>query len=404
MSASQVRRRAPDLFEALRLEPLPEAPGVPVIVEDEASDAHTAEVVRGDAGPLPSSEDPVAGFAGLADLLEPGGPQAHETSAPAPAVTPAVAAHAPVEIEAPEVGVLGDGEDHVRRAAPWPWIAMTFVFGGTLLWVLWTQTDLFRGDLVERRKAKVAEEVAEQQARLAAAAEAQQRRYGHVKIDAQPKGARVFLLEDGPKATFRGLPADGTYVVLATAPGHAPEVRRLSGAELSVPVVFDLEPAEGAAPPIPDPGPLVPGTSKETVDLEVRVATPSARVGLLIGYTPGASMADVDTDETHRFLVTAPGHAAEEIVVGPDDFQEIDGVRVFSTHLVLAQAVAEAAGTGGDTTGAADAAGTGPQAASAGTGGEPAADPKPTKPASKRRRTRRRRSRKSRRSKKRRRK
>ncbi len=387
---SSARRAAPDLFEALRLEPLHSPAGVPEPVADDVSEASTAEVVKAPPADAAAPVLPEDEFSGLADLLEPGGPPVPPDVAAAADETPPMEDVASATAAAPP------------RAAPWPWIVLSLILGGTLLWVLWTQTDLFRGDLVARRKAEAAAEARRAQEAAVAEAKARAKRYGQIKIDATPKGARVFWLADGPKATFPALPADGTYVVVALAPGHVPEARRLSGAELTVPVVFDLEPAEGPAPEIPDPGPPSGGSDDRTVDLEVRIATPGGRVGLLIGYTPGAAMTDVDASATHRFLVAAPGHEPREIEVTPDRFQDLGGQRVFTTHVRLDPAQPAGGTTGGRTGSVAGEAGPDAGVAKAGgdgtsAGTEPAAEPRPAKKRHRRKRRRRKRRRKKRR-------
>ena len=382
------RRKAPDLFEALRLEPLALSPGVPAPVPMDESDLDTAPRETAAAEGAEVVEAP---FTGIADLLEPDEPVA-EPPAPAPRAEPP--APAPRATKAPS-GPVEESVDTApaTKAAPWPWIALTAILAGTLGWVLWTQTDLFSGDLVEKRRQAVAVQATREAERARAEAAAKARRYGQIKIDATPKGTRVFLLQDGPKAVFEGLPEDGAYVVIATAPGHAPKARRLSGVELSAPAVFQLEPAEGAPVPVPDPGPLEPGRSDRTVDLEVVVHPPGGRAGLLIGYAPGAGMTDVDTSVSHRFLLVAEGYEPRELLVKPEDFQAIDGQRFFTTHVELEPAAVLDLGAA---TGA-GMAGTG--AAPAGTGGavEPEADAAPAVEAKKERTRRKKRRRRKKR-------
>ena len=249
-----------------------------------------------------------------------------------------------------DVDVDVDVDVAARRGFPWAWITMTAMLASGLLYVLATETDLFEGDLVARRQAQTEAEVARVQAALEAEAAAKQRQYGTLQINSTPAGARVWLMQSGPRATFPNLPRDGEYHIVVQAAGHVTRGRVVKGSELAAPVMIDLDPlgasdaVEPSADAMPDLGVPRVGSSQEVVALDLRTNTPNARLGLLLGWTPGVSMIDLDTSLSHEFAVDLPGHTSRTVVVKPNDWQDgPDGVPV-SVHNVALSVVPEEPG------------------------------------------------------------
>lgn len=221
----------------------------------------------------------------------------------------------------PAIPPSPDWDEPARRGsmAAWIFVALSVLLAATLGWVLYTQTDLFEGDVVARRDAEAQTEA---KAEIEAAERAQQsakQQVGTFTLSSEPPKARVWMVAVGPEATFENLPPDGEYMVAVAAAGHQPRVRVVKGSELVAPVVVDLDPldAEAAAAVPPEiPTAAVPKVGRETkapVTLVLRSNTPDARLMLLVGYTPGATVVDLDVSETHRFLVTLEGHEDHEI-------------------------------------------------------------------------------------------
>jgi hypothetical protein len=218
------------------------------------------------------------------------------------------------------------------------------LLAGALGWTLHTQTDLFQGNVVERRDAQALAEAEAERNRRAEEAKRRAKEYGSVRLDSTPDGARVYLLRDGPLATFENLARGDEFVLLALAPGYNPQVRTVRGAEASAPVEFELVALDDpqATAPIPEhPVPSVadartPPKPGDTVTLTVKAAAPEARVGLLVGYTPGVTVLDLDVRQTHMFLVDKPGHAAKELVLKGRHFEEgSDGALIYQDAVVL---------------------------------------------------------------------
>ncbi len=237
-----------------------------------------------------------------------------------------------------------------RRGMPAVWIVSTLMLGGALAYVLATQTDLFTGDVIERRNAEVQVE-AEREAELAQAnLDATRVEYGTIEIDSEPKGARVFEVRDGPQARFEHLPIEHEYMVAVTAPGHMPRVRIVKGSELAAPVILDLDavPAGAAAPPLGDERPpklaARPGAAEATLDL--RSNTPGAQLGLLVGFTPGVKVIDVDVEQPRRFHVVLLGYEVAELVVKGRHFEEQGGALVYQEQVTLVPSVPAAVGEG----------------------------------------------------------
>ncbi|HWB77440.1 MAG TPA: hypothetical protein VG755_20880, partial [Nannocystaceae bacterium] len=237
--------------------------------------------------------------------------------------------------------IVDDGLDPEPRrgGVPWFWLALTLILGGGLFWVLYTQTDLFSGDVIASRNAKVQ---AEAEAELEAQkkdAEAKQKEYGTIEIDSEPKGARVFDVRSGPEASFPALPVDHEYVVMVSAPGHIPRMRIVKGSELAAPVIVDLDPlpAGTAMPPLPDERApkLAPTPSKQTETLVLRSNTKDATLGLLVGFTPGVKIVDVDVAQPQRYLLVLAGHEPAELAVKGRHFEEQGGNLVYFEKVTL---------------------------------------------------------------------
>lgn len=238
--------------------------------------------------------------------------------------------------------VLDDEAVAPRRSSglAWVWITLTVMLAGALGWVLYTQTDIFSGDVIGNRNAEaVAEAVREHEAKQAEIA-AKARQYGTIELETTPKGARVFDMRDGPETAFVGLPPEHEYLVLVAAAGHVPRIRRIKGSELAAPVIVDLDPLPAGAPeaelPDEEPPKLATTLGKQTATLTLRSNTPGAQLGLLVGYTPGVKLVDVDVAEPKRFWIALPGFEREELVVKGRHYEELAaGSLVFSTNVQL---------------------------------------------------------------------
>jgi hypothetical protein len=70
--------------------------------------------------------------------------------------------------------------------------------------------------------------------------------------------------------------------------------------------------------------------------LELRSNTPGAQLGLLIGYTPGVKVIDVDVEQPHRYLLVRDGHQDAELLVKGRHFEESTaGALVFQETVKL---------------------------------------------------------------------
>jgi hypothetical protein len=234
-----------------------------------------------------------------------------------------------------------DDEPAPRRGGmPVVWIGLTLMLGGALAYVLATQTDLLSGNVIEKRNAEAQAEAEREAAVEQAKIDAKRVSYGTIEIDSEPKSARVFDMREGPTARFEHLPVDHEYMVLVTAPGHLPRVRLVKGSELAAPVIVDLDPLPpgAAAPPIAEERvpKLATPPSKVDATLELRSNTPGAQLGLLIGYTPGVKVIDVDVEQAHRYLLVRDGHQDAELLVKGRHFEESTaGALVFQETVKL---------------------------------------------------------------------
>jgi hypothetical protein len=277
----------------------------------------------------PASAAAAGPFAGLADLLEPGESGAAAplvdlavTAAPTllPAATVPAAVAAPLAATAPMPGfstveaLPAEPAPRSRAGLIATLIALVVMLVGALAWILVTKTDVFGNKEAPASAATPA-------------APAPPIEYGTIEIDSTPPKARVFWMQPGPAATFPGLPPDGQYMVAVTAPGHAPQIRVLKGSELEAPIVIDLDPlAEGAVPTWPEAAP--PKVGRDTAKpatLELRTHTPDASLGLLVGYTPGVRVIDLDVAKKHTFLVLLAGHEPVTLNVAGRHFEEEAG-------------------------------------------------------------------------------
>jgi hypothetical protein len=259
--------------------------------------------------------------------------------------TPMVSRVAPlVDVDRDPQGEL---DASVRsRSGAWAWIALSLMLAGALGWVLYTQTDLFTGDVIAKRDAEALAGAQAEQAQQQAAIDAKKAEYGTIQIDSTPAGARVFDVRPGPEARFEALPIAHEYMVLVTAPGHMPRVRTVKGTELSAPVVVDLDPlAPGAAaPPIPEaPTPrLANAPGQELATLVLRSNTKDAELALLVGYTPGARLLDVDVEQPRELWVALAGHETVELTVKGRHYEDdADGTPLFAETVTLVPRTAD---------------------------------------------------------------
>jgi len=295
---------------------------------------------RGGAVPLvraPSAPAPVAvpRTSGVPSFPAPGdAAESGQLHAAAHSGTALVSRVAPLVDDMPDdVPARGSG-------ATWVWVTLSLMLAGALAWVLYTQTDLFSGDVIGNRDRAVQAEVEAEVAAHDAAIAKAQAEYGSIQIDSTPQGARVFDVRPGPEARFDALPIAHEYMILVTAPGHQPRVRILKGSELAAPVIVDLDPLPAGAvtPPVPEERPPrladQPGDVHEALVLKSN--TPGARLALLVGYTPGVRLIDVDVEQPRTLWVALAGHELAELVVKGRHYEDdADGNPVYAEHVTL---------------------------------------------------------------------
>jgi len=234
-----------------------------------------------------------------------------------------------------------DLDEPVRsRGGAWAWVALSLMLAGALGWVLYTQTDLFAGDVIAKRDAEALASAEAELAEQKAAIEAKKAEYGSIQIDSKPEGARVFDVRSGPEARFEALPVAHEYMVVVTAPGHVPRVRTVKGTELAAPIIVDLDPlAPGAAaPPIPEAAPprLANTPGQEVATLVLRSNTKDAALALLVGFTPGARLLDVDVEQPRKLWVALAGHALVELTVKGRHYEDdADGTPFYAETVTL---------------------------------------------------------------------
>jgi hypothetical protein len=345
------------------------APRVPAAVEDEIEDETTNPVTVGAAARAAAAEEVdedvetvtrrvpesvatalgggESGGGGLADLLEPDAPGAappvHELvddAAPqaVPAAEPEPAAPQVATGVGPEPVMLDD--EPRGRSFPIFWIVLVLMLGGALAWVVFTQTDLRFGDVVAKRDSDAEKQAEEERAAAIAKAEASKKEYGTIAVNSDPDGAQVFMFKPGPSAVFENLPRAHEYLLLVEAPGQLPEVRRIKGTEIAGKLVVDLDAAPNPerAYPIPETEPPEVADDadlEDTVNLEVESPDENARFGLLVGYTPGVRLVDLEAAETHELLVYKPGYEPHGIVVKGRHWEETPDGLIYSETVSL---------------------------------------------------------------------
>jgi hypothetical protein len=407
-------QQAPDLFRALELEPIvgqprpADAPRPAGAVEDELEDETTTPVQVGevsveldmdadsvdDDAPTGEIERPraQAGGGSLADLLEPdAAPERRpikiemEDSGPSPVAEPEPATPRVAPAPSPEEVTLDDQPSR-RGAAPWILIVLVLMLGGALAWVVLTQTDLQFGDVVAKREADAKAEVEAEQKAVNEAAKAAEKEYGTIAVNTEPDGAQVFMFKPGPNAKFENLPRAHEYLLLIEAQGQLPQIRRIKGTEIGGKLTVDLDPNPNpdVEPPIPDEAPPRVADQPNLEDvaiLEIESPDDNARFGLLVGYTPGVRLVDLEAEETHELLVYKPGYRPHTIVVKGRHWEETGDGLVYSETVSLEEAPLLPEGeTEGDLE-LGDEEGTGgPEAAGTDTEGAVEEPPPPSKP------------------------
>jgi hypothetical protein len=242
--------------------------------------------------------------------------------------------------EAPREFAAGPEAEPPKRRMPWLWVTLTLMMGGALAWVVATQTDLLEGDVIASRDQQATKETEEARAAAEEAARKAQKEYGTATITSEPKGARVWMIRRGAEVTFENLPRAHEYVFMIDAPGQQPQVRRIKGTEIGGTVTVDLDPladADAHAPlPESDPPRLADTVDPEDVG-ELRLASPDtdARFGLLVGYTPGVRLEDLEVGETWELLVTKEGHAPHTETIKGRHWEEAGDALIYSEKVEL---------------------------------------------------------------------
>jgi len=212
---------------------------------------------------------------------------------------------------------------------------------------------------------------------------------GAPSAGAQPAAAAQPVAAAAPGATSDGAepPAAGEVAAAAGAAGEPvdPEVIASWAATLAPPI-----------PLAPPPNVDVADPPAEPVDLEVRCPTPDVEIGLLIGFTPGATLQDLDVKREWSFVVTAEGFSERRITVKGRHWEEAAGGQLTFEEVAQLEplpegfvALAQASGWIVSVPASAEPAVDGGDAAAAGAAAAPAAEPAPpTKKPRKRRRKR----------------
>ncbi|GEM_PF-6125555 len=225
--------------------------------------------------------------------------------------------------------------DGVRRV-PWLWIGLTSSLSVTLGWVILTQTDLATGDVIASRDQEVARQQENERKMSAARVEQERRKYGTIRISSDPPGAEVWMVKHGAEVAFENLPRAHEYLFWVRAPGQHSQVRSIKGSEIDGTVTVDLDPlqnglvvSEGAVRGNVHPRLAEDFDAQDAVSLRLRSPDKGVSFSLLVGYTPGAHLDDLDVSRVWEFIVTKTAHNSAEIVVKGRHWEEQGNALVF---------------------------------------------------------------------------
>ena len=158
-------------------------------------------------------------------------------------------------------------------------------------------------------------------------------RLGTLNIRTTPDEAQVLMFVGRGPAIARQLPTGMAYELVAIAEGRAPS-RAVVPADASWESTFDGPRYELAMQVSEEPMPvdaLVLGATRLLPDQlgvpsdelgTIRVVTnpPGAKVYLLVGFTPNATVSNLRIDEPIEFLVFREGYVLERMTVAPNDW------------------------------------------------------------------------------------
>ncbi|MFW6067382.1 MAG: hypothetical protein ACOC97_03525 [Myxococcota bacterium] len=215
---------------------------------------------------------------------------------------------------------------------------MLLLLGGAIAAVA-----VLRPDVIDRLALRGApdDEAARKERQAARASEQEhlerqhRERFGHLIVHVAPERAQVLRFVGRGPVTAEHLPVGVAHEFVAVADGRRPtravvpadahwsregdeapryELAMQAGEESKSRALGETQLSRDVGTPTGELG-------------EVRVITnpPGAKVYHLIGFAPTARVEDLPTDEAHELLVYRRGHRAERVVVGPSDWQRVDG-------------------------------------------------------------------------------
>jgi len=246
-------------------------------------------------------------------------------------------------IVARDLDLSGIDEVGTKKGRPLLWALLFVVLIaavlGTVAYLRPDAVDRFLGEETpeEREAARLEEERAEEQRRLE---EEHAGRFGNLVVHASPAESQVLLFVGRGPAVAEKLPPGIAHEFIAIADGREPtravvpkdaqwEAQEEGGPRYELAMQTgeaemtfeELELGETRLPrdmgqPSPELG-------------SVRVVTnpPGAKVYQLIGFSPTVRVENIRTDEPVELLVWQSGHVPKRQVVGPSDWQEIEGGR-----------------------------------------------------------------------------
>lgn len=171
-------------------------------------------------------------------------------------------------------------------------------------------------------------------------------RFGTLTITASPPRAQVLMYVGRGPALATELPVGVAHEFVAVVDGHAPSRAVVPSSatwdEVDGRARYELAMQTGVEPMAE----LALGPTRLTADVgapsgalgDVRVITnpPGAKVYVVVGFAPNATVDNVRTDEAVELLVYAEGHPVERLVVGPSDWEaDAEGAKRASLSVAL---------------------------------------------------------------------
>jgi hypothetical protein len=236
----------------------------------------------------------------------------------------------------PDVDAFEEAAD--RPGLGWLWAAIFFVLALGLVGAVYlVRPDVFTRlaggkpeAAVEAEKKRQAEREAKRQEMLAE----HRASYGDLVVEAKPAKAQVLLFVGRGPTEAEKLPLGVAHEFVAIADGKTPTravvPKDAQWSSDEEPPRYELamqtgdEPMEFESLTLGDSklpqNPGKPSGKRGTV----RIVTnpPGAKVYLLIGFSPKATVRDIAADEAHELLIVRDGYEPKRVVVGPSDWRK----------------------------------------------------------------------------------